>query len=156
MLYLYEIYEQFQGADDKASVLTAINNCKDLKLFGNGENWMSKSESVLIDGKEVKAKGKLCDYIDDWFDADEYMEIFTLLVGKIDIDKVHAAHLLSDDLRTDIGGVNKHEERIWNAESPDEEIEVIVKELGLVVLDLLIKELQQSYEHIEANGFEWK
>lgn len=156
MLYLYSFYEQFHKADNKANVLTAINNCKDLKPFGNGENWMSKSESVMLDGEEVRARGKICDYIDDWFDADEYMEIFTLLAGKVNIDKVHAAHLLSDDLRTDIDGANKYEERIWNAESPDEEIDTIVKELGLVVLDLLIKELQQSYEHIEANGFEWK
>ena len=156
MLYLYNFYDEFEKTENGKRLLDAINNCKELKPFGDGEHWISKSESVMLNEEEIKAKGKLCDYIDDWFDADEYMEIFTLLVGKVEIDKVHAAHLLSDDLRTDIDGANKYEERIWNAESPDEEIETIVKELGLVVLDLLIKELQQSYEHIEANGFEWK
>ena len=156
MLYLYSFYEQFEKAGDGSIVLQSINNCKELRPFGNEENWISKSESVVLNGEEVKARGKLCDYIDDWFDADEYMEIFTLLAGKIDIDKVHAAHLLSDDLRTDIEGNNKYEERIWDSKNPDEEVETIVKELGIEVLDMLIKEMEQSYEHIKANGFEWK
>ena len=156
MLYMYSFYEQFEKADDESIVLREINDHKELRPFGNGENWLAKTESVVLNGEVVKANGKLCDYIDDWFDADEYMEIFTLLAGKIKIDKVHAAHLLSDDLRTDIEGNNKYEKRIWDSKTPDEEIGAIVKELGIEVLDLLKAEIEQSREDVKNNGFVWK
>lgn len=156
MLYVYSFYEQFEGVKNEEDLLKAIESCGKLIPFGDGGHWLSKSESIILNGEELEADGKLCNYISDWFNDSDYMEIYTLLAGKIELAKENAVGLLTDDLSLGEEGQYKYEDRIWNAEEPDEEISAILKELGLVVLDMFIQEVNQAYESIKNNGFEWK
>lgn len=157
MLYLYSFYENFNNEKDYEK---AMENVKGLKPLGFSFYSISKSDSVIMNGKKVKAVSKLCDLIEDGTfgggECGDYMEIRTILADKIQLEKTHAIEMLADDLRLSSDGCNEYEDRIWNAENPGEEIERILSELMLVVIDMLIKEIEMAYTDIKNNGFEWK
>lgn len=157
MLYLYSFYENFNNEEDYKK---AMENVKGLKPLGFNFYSISKSDSVIVNGKKVNAVSKLCDLIEDGTfgggECGDYMEIHTTLANKIQLEKTYAIELLSGDLRLSSDGCNEYEDRIWNAENPGEEIEKILSELMLVVIDMLIKEIEGAYTDIQNNGFEWK
>lgn len=157
MLYLYSFYENFNNEQDYNE---AMKDIKDLKPLGFNFYSISKLDSIIVNGKKVKAISKLCDLIEDGTfgggECGEYLEFNTILADKIQLEKTHAIELLADDLRLSSDGCNEYEDRIWNSENPDKEIEKILSELMLVVIDTLIKEIEMAYTDIKNNGFEWK
>ena len=159
MLYLYNVYDGFfeKGCNEKA-LLKAINDCKELKSYDNDCLWISKSETVMLNGKELKATDKFCTYVDKgWFwDESDFVKITTDFTdGGLEITKAKASELLSDDLRQPTHTECGYEDRIWNAEDPTEDVYKIINELTICVFETVIEDLKSQLDKMEANNIEW-
>ena len=159
MLYVYSFYEDFEEGKNEEEVLKEISSCKDLRPFGDGYYWISKTDTIILNGKERKANDKFCSYVidDGLYDESEYLKITSHLSdGELEITKARALELLSDDLRQADSIGSQYEERIWNAEDPSEETDKIINELILCVYEMVIDELKDELEKIRKNGVEWE
>ncbi len=61
--------------------------------------------------------------------------------------------MLSDDLRIDDS--SKYRDRIFNSGNPAEETEKIIRELTTVVVGVVIDNLNDEYERVKENKFQW-
>ena len=165
MLYLYDFCDDFyadvtgnETGNDEETLLKAISECKELKPYDNDCLWISKSETVLLNGKEMKATDKFYVYIDKgWFwDESDFVKVTTDFTdGGLEITKAKASELLSDDLRQETHTELGYEERIWNAEDPTEEVYKIINELTICVFEMVIEDLKSQLDKMEADNIEW-
>ena len=165
MLYLYNFCDEFyadienSGLDcDEETLLKSINECKKLKSYDNDCCWISKSETVMLDGKELKATDKFYTYVDKgWFwDESDYLKVETDYTdGRLEITRARAMELLADDLRQDAHAGCDYENRIWNAEDPSEEVNKILDECIICVFEMLVEDLKSQLDKMEAGKIEW-
>lgn len=149
MLYVYNFFEYF-GEEIKAEDL------RGLKPFGIEDCYIAKTDDIVVEGKNPRIS-PLHDFISNYgyFDNCDVLELDIMLLDKkLEIPKERAIELLSDDLRVD--GNCQYTNRILNAENPAEEIERIIRELALVVVGVVIDNLNDEYERIKDNNFQWK
>ena len=52
-------------------------------------------------------------------------------------------------------GSYQFNQRIWESENVYREIEDIIKELTIVVIELILDNFDDEYKRIKENGFEW-
>ena len=165
MLYVYDFCDDFyadvtgnETGNDEETLLKAISECKDLKPYDNDCLWISKSETVLLNGKEMKATDKFYAYVDKgWFwDESDFVKITTDFTdGGLEITKAKASELLSDDLRQETHTELGYEDRIWNAEDPTEEVYKIINELTICVFETVIEDLKSQLDKMESDNIEW-
>lgn len=160
MLYLYNFYNEFYEEDcNEEALLKVINDCKELKPYSDESClWISKSETVMLNGKEVKATDKFCTYVDKgWFwDESDYLKIETDYTdGRLEITRAKAIELLSDDLRQPSRTESDYENRIWNAEEPSEEVNKILDECIICVFEMLVEDLKGQLDKMEPGKIEW-
>jgi hypothetical protein len=69
--------------------------------------------------------------------------------GELLIPRVRALELLSDDLRQTCVTESDYENRIWNAESLEEETCKILDELTVCVFEMVIDELTTKMNYVD-------
>lgn len=151
MLYLYRFYDYYEEWEETLSVELA--KVKEFKQLGEGMNYISNRNDVVIEGKKPRIE-PLHEFIPSYFDGGEVLEMETdLLYSKLEIPKERAIELLCDDLMMD--GSYQFNQRIWESDNVYREIENIIKELTVVVIGMIIDNLNDEYERIKAESFEW-
>lgn len=118
MLYLYDF--DFEMATEEE--IKAIENCKDLKRFDDF-HYISKSNSVVIDGINKSADYDICYYLGDIWNGNELLS-FELSGGKFEIDMDDAVAMFKDNFREDDeeeGEIFDYTNRIYDADEPIEE-----------------------------------
>ena len=150
MLYLYSFYDY---EEEEETLIVELAKVKEFKQLGEGMNYISNRNDIVIKGKKPRTE-PLHEFIASYFDGGEVLEIETdLLYSKLEIPKENAIELLCDDLRVD--GSYQFNQRIWESDNVYREIENIIKELTVVVIGMVIDNLNDEYERIKAEGFEW-
>ena len=165
MLYVYDFCDDFyadvtgnETGNDEETLLKAISECKELKPYDNDCLWISKSETVLLNGKEMEATDKFYAYVDKgWFwDESDFVKITTDFTdGGLEITRAKAMELLSDDLRQLTHTECGYEDRIWNAEEPSEEVNKILDECIICVFEMLVEDLKGQLDRMEPGKVEW-
>ena len=150
MLYLYSFYD-YEEEEETLSV--ELENIKEFKQLGEGMNYISNRNDIVVEGKTPRIQ-PLHEFIPSYFDGGEVLEMETdLLYSKLEIPKERAIELLCDDLMMD--GSYQFNQRIWESENVYREIEDIIKELTIVVIELILDNFDDEYKRIKENGFEW-
>ena len=148
MLYVYNLFEYFGDEAVKAG------NLQGLKSFGLEDMYIADTDKIVIEGINPRIS-PLHEFISKGhFSCGDVLELnIDLLNKRLEIPKDVAIEMLSDDLRTDDG--SKYRDRIFNSENPAEETEKIIRELTTVVVGVVIDNLNDEYERVKENKFQW-
>ena len=148
MLYVYNLFEYFGDEAVKSE------NLQGLKSFGFEDMYIADTDKIVIEGINPRIS-PLHEFINKGhFSCGDVLELnIDLLNKRLEIPKDVAIEMLSDDLRIDDS--SKYRDRIFNSENPAEETEKIIRELTTVVVGVVIDNLNDEYERVKENKFQW-
>ena len=131
MLYVYIAKDWESGKE-----FEEITNCKELKDW-NGSFHFGKTESIVSNGKEIKAYITFNEYVRYYWD--ECVCENTLEINEV--FEVSIEHIL-DYMTKD----ERYDDRIYNSTNPFIEVRIIINEIGIELLKDAMEDLQNMIE----------